>query len=538
MKSRHAVRRARLRGLSAGALAAVLVVGGAAASAPADVIATTTITGSVTREDSGLPVEGVSVDISDSEGGSTYDAITDANGDYTVGDLPAGEYVVRFAPASAAPDLVSEFWKDAADWSGAQRIVAVGGEMIDDIDASLRVDESAAGTVTVDGEGDVGSVDPVDVTATAGQVVAIAAAPAAVTAITGTVRADGAPAAGLVVEAFADGQVAGTATTAADGAYRLDLPSGVYTVRASGAAAGLVFAPQYYPTATTPGVAAPVELTADADRIGVNFDLARGGNIQGTVESDGGALPVGGAQVTAYLLGGSGWYPIATTTAAGAYIFGGVDPSVPQSGGPLPAGTYRIGVEAEGFCTQFVGGAHTLENATPFELGAGGNLTDLDVTLTVECGTGRVPTITLSPTSVRAGELLQISGTNFVPGTLLEFFVEPEQLRLGTLTADADGSFTGAFRIPLDAVVGEHYILARLGTSKFASGPLIIMAAADPAGGAVTPGAGLADTGGEAPVSTVTMALGLAAVGLLLMLRRGRRLRNASSVPSQSSTRE
>lgn len=498
MTSRRTVRRVRLGGLIASVLTAVLVMGGAAASAPADVIATTTITGSVTREDSGLPVEGVGVDISDADSGHAYKGITDANGGYAVDDLPPGEYVVHFAPGPTAADLVSEFWDDAADRGSARRIVAVGGT-IAGIDASLRVGEKAE---------------------------AIDAAPAAATAITGTVRAEGVPTSGLIVEAYSEGQVAGAATTAADGTYQLVIPAGVYTVRASGSASDLIFAPQYYPAATTPGVAAPVELTAESDRTGVDFDLMRGGNIQGTVQSDGGALPAGGAQVTAYLLGGSGWYPIATTASAGAYIFGGLDPSAPQSGGPLPAGAYRIGVEAEGFCTQFVGGAHTLDGATTFDLGAGGNLTGLDVTLAAECGTTRVPTMTLSSARVRAGDPIGISGINFPPGTLLEFELQPEPLRLGTLTTDADGSFAGTFRIPIDAVVGEHYILARIGTSKFASPPLLITAAADPAdGGAATPGGGLAASGVEAPISIATTALGLVGAGVLLILTPGRRRR-------------
>jgi LPXTG-motif cell wall-anchored protein len=681
MASRRMGRRVSLRALLAGTAVSVLALTGAVSAAADDADPTTTISGTVTREDDGTPVASVSVFVNNTDFTKNGVASTDANGDYTVTGLEPGEYTVRFATVGTGTGLISEYWDGARTAESATRITAVGGETVTGIDATLQQGASITGRVTRESDGTpisgasvsvspdsfgassvVATTDengvyltdglvpaaytvkfeaPDDALAdeywenaydrqsatlvpvVAGQVAtgidaslsgaigfegtvtravdgspvpgyvsataASGAGPAFSTpiapdgsyrltvapgvyivqfisadplvlseylenaysqadaspvvvasgggmfefnpqletghVISGVVRSDGQPLADAIVEPFMDGQpVAAMAYTNQNGEYTLVLPAGDYTVRAFGTAYDPTYAWQYFDGADTGYAATVVSLGSSADPTDIDFDLSRGGAIHGAVSGGGAELQGDGATVTAYLWSDGEWNAVTTSNTGGDFVLGGDREFPAENGGLLPAGTYTIGVQAEGFCTQFLGGGATLDDAETIDVVGGQVVTDIDLTLVTDCDTPEprpAPVLTLSADTVRAGDEIEISGTGFWPGTRVELQLYPEPMHLGNMTADANGAFKGTLRIPADATVGAHYILVRSGTSKLASANLQVTAAAvDGGAGSGSSGDRLANTGSEAPTFAVMMALGLLAAGLVLVRRR------------------
>jgi hypothetical protein len=120
-----------------------------------------------------------------------------------------------------------------------------------------------------------------------------------------------------------------------------------------------------------------------------------------------------------------------------------------------------------------------------------------------------VCTVSLSATG---GGTLTVTGTGFVPGSVLEIFFESTPVLVATTTADANGRFTVTFALPAGTEPGTHTV--RVGGT---SCPIEI-------GGG---GAGLAFTGSD----TRTIVLGgLAVIGIGLVLYvAGRRRASARS---------
>lgn len=248
-------RRGMLRAVVGGVAAFALALGGATAAVAADE-PTGTITGTVTREADGEPVEGVGVFVSDTEGGFSFNGYSDANGEYAVGELPAGEYVVRFAP-DGAPDLLSEYWNDASDWESAERIAVAGDETIPGVDASLQPAGMITGVVTRD--------------------------------------SDGTPVEGVTVRlSAADGSSwnAGVASTQLDGSFVVGgLRDGDYVVRFD-APEGSGLIGEYWDDAVDSGSATPVSVVAGETDAGIDAVLSSGGAISGVVtrQVDGSAV--------------------------------------------------------------------------------------------------------------------------------------------------------------------------------------------------------------------------------------------------------
>ena len=537
------------------------------------------ITGTVTREGDGMPVSGVTVGVSASGTGGSGMAMTQHDGSYRVDGLPAGDYTVTFTP-SDQNTLVKEFWDGAYEPSAATAVHVVAGEETASVDAALDAPAVVSGQVTRESDGsavtgivavstvggeEVANVsieadgsysarvapgiyllqfraaderlfseywddvrlrhDATAITVTAGELrPGIDAQLAAATAITGTVRAEGNALADATVTAYEGDQVAGVTSTDAVGGYTLALSPGTYTLETRAPLYNPIHAAQFYESAATRSEATQVTLGADADRTGVDFHLALGGDIRGTVAPDDGGEPDGeGAVVTAYRWGAEGWEEYERTPSWGAFSFN-PDSSVP--GGILPAGTYTVGVELPGYCTQFAGGATSLQDAERLDLAAGETISDIAFTLAVECSSPQpTPTLTLGATSVKAGDEITVMGEGFVPGEKVAFELRSDPVALGTLQADDQGELQGSFRIPANAPAGAHLLVAIGEQSGVEVSVAIQVTAADTgaggSGGAAGAGSGLADTGASVPAGALLAGLLLAALGTALARRRG-----------------
>lgn len=538
-----------------------------------------TIAGRVTRESDGAPLSGVSVSLAPSTSGVTSASVmTDADGVYRAEGLEPASYIVKFSASD--PLLADEYWDGAYDEQSATLVSAVAGQPSLGIDASLAPGGIISGQVTAaaDGAAVVGSVaasgggrfysspigtdgsyslsvapgsytlqfvsdearvlseywenarteaEATSVTVAAGQPLTMNAQLEAGRAITGVVLADGQPLVDAIVESFVGGEPTGRmAYTDQHGEYEMILPPGDYTVRAHGISYDPVYAWQYFDGVDTASEATAVSLRS-SDRTGVDFALSRGGVISGAVSGGEIDLPATGAEVTAYLWSAGAWREVATESTVGGFALGGTSQVSSENGGLLPEGTYTIGVEAEGFCTQFLGGASTPGDADSIELGSGEVLGDIDLTLTTECPVLEPkPTLALAAGSIRAGNDITISGTGFMPGATIAFELHSDPIKLGTLTADADGALKGTLRIPASAPAGAHTLVALSGTTVIASTALNVTAAAgtgtggQAGGSAAAPGTRLASTGLEAPVAIVAIGVFLTVMGGLLVRRR------------------
>lgn len=327
-------RRGVLRAVLGGAAAFALALGGATV-AVADDEPTGTITGTVTREAGGDPVEGVGVFISNVEGGFSFNGSSDASGNYAVTDLPAGEYVVRFDPETT-PDLISEYWDGAADWESAERITIVGDETIPDIDASLQTAGLITGVVTRDGDG-----APVE-----GVTVSVSATDGTGNGAAGWTQADGS----FTVGGLRDG----------DYAVRFDAPDG----------SGLM--DEYWDDAVDIGSATLVSVVAGETDAGIDAALATGGAISGVVTRQADGSPVEDARVLA--LNGSDEIVGSTRTQPdGAYRLDG-----------LPADDYvvRFGAPDTGeLASEYWENVYVSSAATPIAVNALQTVENIDAAL-------------------------------------------------------------------------------------------------------------------------------------------------------------
>ncbi|WEK61158.1 MAG: carboxypeptidase-like regulatory domain-containing protein [Candidatus Microbacterium colombiense] len=410
--------------------AVLILVGGGALPAAADADdLPATISGTVTREDDGTPVEGVGVFISSAEGGFSFNGYTDASGDYIVADLPVGEYVVRFAPDGAAPDLVSEYWNAATDWSSAERISAVSGETVAGIDASLQLGGSISGSVTRESDGspvegtavevyptdgswgpglvwsqadgsftsanlrageytvrfdapagsgltgeywddasDVADASTVTVVA-GGNEADVDAALAESAVISGQVtrESDGSPVEGLV-EVWREGEFGGERVNIEpDGSYRAEVAPGSYALHFVPADDRL-FA-EYWDDASVIDEATAVTVVSGEQRSAIDAALAAGTAITGVVRA--GGEPVADISVIAF--DGAEPAGFVSTAEDGSYSI------------TLPTGTYVLEASASVanpiYATEFYENAATRDEATALTLGADADLTGVDIDL-------------------------------------------------------------------------------------------------------------------------------------------------------------
>ncbi|MFF2271878.1 endonuclease/exonuclease/phosphatase family protein [Agromyces sp. NPDC058136] len=103
------------------------------------------------------------------------------------------------------------------------------------------------------------------------------------------------------------------------------------------------------------------------------------------------------------------------------------------------------------------------------------------------------PSVVLGAGTVAAGATVDISGSGFTSGAELRLELRSTPVALGTVTADAEGSFSTTATVPVDTAAGAHHLVVIDAEGAEVSAELTVAAAA---GGGETPGTGGGSDGG------------------------------------------
>ncbi len=222
---------------------------------------------------------------------------TDFLGNYTLGGLVTGDYVVSFDPQDGIH--VPEYFDSKPDWFSADPVSVTAPNETSGINAALEEGGKISGTVTDEGTG-----DPI-----------------------GDCRVEVLP---LSLGLLPGQDVLDSDNTDASGNYTLGpLASGDYLVRFSSEDG--VHTPEYFNDKPIKVVADPVTVTAPEETSGIDAALAIGGSISGTVTEEGTGNPLGDIQIA--ILHPEALEPmmVGETDASGNYTLGG-----------LPTGDYKV----------------------------------------------------------------------------------------------------------------------------------------------------------------------------------------------------
>ncbi|MGB0384201.1 MAG: carboxypeptidase regulatory-like domain-containing protein [Ardenticatenaceae bacterium] len=301
------------------------------------------IAGTVTAPD-GTPLEGVEVVAFQYYEGWDYwewmnGTATDANGEYTLPELPSGTYRVGFFDGNGS--YLEEFYNDAHDLENATDVVVGAAEAISDIDAQLDDGGHITGTVTDE---------------------------------------NGNPLANVGVEVYQYNQMydywlaVNYAVTDANGQYD------VARLRTGSARVGFFdweggHLPEFYDNAPDLDSATDISVTIGEMTTGIDAQLADGAHITGTVtDQNGNPLAEVTVQVYQQDQMHGYWYPInhTVTDANGQYDAGG-----------LRGGTYRVGFDdwMGRNLPEFYDDAADLESATDITVASGETTTGIDAQL-------------------------------------------------------------------------------------------------------------------------------------------------------------
>lgn len=364
----------------------------AATSVDVEMFAGATISGTVTDAATNAPIAHARVMVlgpaTTPNGGVVLSAMTDAQGAYHIGGLPAGSYKL----SAEAQGYAKEFYDDVADVTLATAVVVGAGQTVSGIDFDLaRFGGSIAGLVLDAANTGIGNA-----------VVNVWSTPTSTNPSTHRFYA--------------------SVRTAQDGSYLvLGVPAGSYVVQAH--APG--FLPEFYDNAMTMQAATPVVLTLNQQVTGIDFELGAGGAISGTVYDDVTNAPIAhafvmlhGPNVTARNAG-------VRTDAHGNYTIGG-----------LPSGQYRVFAMAPNYVGEYYDDASTPQTATLVTVAAPATTTGIDFSLAV--APRRVVPLTGTVTDQTGAPLNQtiIEAVNRTTGESL--YTTTDMQGMFSLTADAN----------------------------------------------------------------------------------------------------
>ena len=267
---------------------------------------------------------------------------TNANGEYVLGGLPTGEYIVEFGGGG---NYVRQYWDGKPTYGEADALAVTVGEARE-INVEMHEGGAIAGTVT-DSHGEAIS--------------------------------------GLGVCAYADeaGEAIACGSSTLDGTYLISgLPEGEYEVEFSNqvcapfeeVCTSTYYLPQYWEGKGSREEATPVPVTVSGTTAGIDAAMQEGGKISGTVVNLGEEAPLEGIGVCAYEVGGGEGEAAGcaeTEEGSGEYSL------------LLPAGTYRVEFSDPGEThgTQYYDAKATLAEADPVTVAAGETQAGVDATM-------------------------------------------------------------------------------------------------------------------------------------------------------------
>jgi len=250
-----------------------------------------TISGQVKNQASDSPLPNISVDAVPVVGGGGSGATTDQNGNYIVLGLPFGQYRVS-SPSSGRrgdndDDYVSEFYDNELDWNKAC-LVTISNQNpgAANINFSLEKGWTISGVVNDEQGNHIANLGV------------------------------------CAIDYATHGAMPGP-NTGQDGSYTLVVPAGKYLVRAcpSWSNGLLPYADELYNDTYYYNLAIPVLVQVEQKIKDINFSLAPGGTISGTVKDQTTGLPLAGVSVDAMEPYGGG---IAFTDQNGNYTIAGL----------------------------------------------------------------------------------------------------------------------------------------------------------------------------------------------------------------------
>lgn len=308
------------------------------AISPASFAETGAISGTVT-DNLGNPIAGLTVEV---EGFETEDeageAVTDANGFYTVTGLAYGDYLVEACAGCDTLYYVNELYDNRTNFELADAVTVEAPSTTSGIDFELVPSGAITGTVT----DELG--DPIE---------------------------------GMWVEAEnyddedamdMDGE------TNEEGVYVITgLPPGDYRVSTDSSESGLSYENEYYDNTTSEQLAGRVTLTGTQTTSGIDFTLSAGGAISGTVTDSEGA-PIEDMVVSATPYSSDEGWNSANTDANGFYTITG-----------LSSDSYRVqtcsGCSDLSYADKFYDNTSDYYGATPVIVTVPDTTAEIDFTL-------------------------------------------------------------------------------------------------------------------------------------------------------------
>jgi 5-hydroxyisourate hydrolase-like protein (transthyretin family) len=318
------------------------------------------IRGTVTDSDTGLPVKDIFVEVLDLNGQRAETATTQADGTYqTETTLPSGSYKVRFNADErfASCAYVTAYYNNKPTEDNANLVNVSAPNTVDHIDAALARGSIIFGKVT-----DANTSAPI----TNGSI--------------------------LIYDAT--GSIVMFGRTSFLGGYRSEtgLPSGTYRVKFTDYDGGYI--DEFYDNKSSLATANPVTITAPNDLTGIDFALGKGGLISGHVTAIDSGAPFTNGYVEVYdddgnqvgngYLQADGSYTVEDGLASGSYRVA----VVPFGGGELGlASAARVhGLTApadtgqsRGYITTFYQGTAARSAATAVPVSAPDTTSGIDI---------------------------------------------------------------------------------------------------------------------------------------------------------------
>jgi hypothetical protein len=300
------------------------------------------IEGKVTAALSHDALPGIEVTAYEADGVPAGRAATNAKGEYVIDGLAAGSYKVEFSAGfeGAGGNYVTQYYENAPSLESAKLVSVGAGVLVGEINAQMQVGGELKGAVTeANASEDIVPLKGVSV---------------------------------VVYRTSSEEEPVAFATTNSNGQYTvMGLPGGSYKIAFSGGyeegpegePLGLEgeefqipmqrdFIGQFYKDEPSFADATPVGLVQEEVKEGINAELQRGAEIEGTVTDSATHAPISDAYVVAF---GPGKVPAgaAFTEANGHYTIVG-----------LPSGSYAVGFAASHHEEQFYDNQSTFASAT------------------------------------------------------------------------------------------------------------------------------------------------------------------------------